>query len=228
MRYGYGSPETVNQNRQAFAENQDLDFNKIFLNDQVHGKKVLVIKKDQKGNADLLEEDLPKADGLITDLKGITLVAQSADCVPILFYHPEKQIIGAAHAGWKGTSKKVVQEVVETMKKEYNIDSPGLYAVIGPSICSKDYDISDTTDNRTEIFENLIKNSDNIVIKKDGRVTLNLPEANRQLLIQSGIPENQIEQSRICTFEENESWASYRRSKDDLAYNIWTFITMVE
>ena len=37
--------------------------------------------------------------------KNLSIGVLTADCVPILFYDPNKKIIGCAHSGWKGALK---------------------------------------------------------------------------------------------------------------------------
>jgi copper oxidase (laccase) domain-containing protein len=46
-----------------------------------------------------------KADAIITDRPGVTLMMRFADCVPIMIYDPQHRAAGVAHAGWLGTGK---------------------------------------------------------------------------------------------------------------------------
>ncbi|HDY71996.1 MAG TPA: laccase domain-containing protein [Nitrospirae bacterium] len=56
-----------------------------------------------------LSRDKTIADGVITSRKGVLLGISTADCVPILIYDPQKQVVGAVHAGWRGTSKGILK-----------------------------------------------------------------------------------------------------------------------
>ena len=225
IRFGSASIQEIIINRSALYQQMGVDSEKTFMLNQVHGKEVISIKAGDDGNAFTPEEGLPEADAMITDQPGRTLVIQSADCVPILFYHPNKRVVAAAHAGWRGTSKKVVQEVLKFMKDEYNADSSGMYVVIGPSICGECYDVTQTTDGRVELFEKLFDNDSKIIVRNNDKISLNLAEANKQLLIQADVPENQIEVSHVCTYED-QNFASYRQSANDLAYKIFTYISL--
>ena len=153
-RFGSGvDDEKVIENRKKLLETIGANPEKSFILDQVHGNEVLIANEGQKGNALLKNEDLPNADAFITNQPGMVLIIKSADCVPLFFYDPKNHAIGVAHAGWKGTSKNIVQEVINAMKNEYNSDPSHLIMAVGPSICGQCYDISTVTDDRTERFK---------------------------------------------------------------------------
>ena len=64
----------------------------------------------------------------------------TADCVPILIYDKNKEIISAIHAGWKGAYKGIIEKVIKFLIK--NGSKPkNLTAVIGPCISEKNYEI---------------------------------------------------------------------------------------
>ena len=64
----------------------------------------------------------------------------TADCVPILIYDKNKEIISAIHAGWKGAYKGIIEKVIKFLIK--NGSKPkNLTAVIGPCISGKNYEI---------------------------------------------------------------------------------------
>ncbi len=227
LRFESGVADSdVIENRNEVLKAISADEEKTFVLDQVHDNNVLVINEGQKGNIFLKEDDLPKADALVTNQPGLSLVIKSADCVPIFFYDPKNFAIGLAHAGWSGTSKNIVQEVVKTMKDEYNSESSELFMVIGPSICGQCYDISTVTDDRKDRFNRLFNDEDKVVLEKQGdKISLDLPCANKVLALKMGVLEQNIELSSICTFENNH-YASYRRSPDELAKLIWSYLSL--
>ena len=57
----------------------------------------------------------PPADGLVTDRPGLVLGILTADCVPVLLVDPDRPVIGAAHAGWKGARDGIVEATVAAM-----------------------------------------------------------------------------------------------------------------
>src|SRR3989344_4559719 len=91
---------------------------------QIHGDNVLVVTgKNTKAE---------KADAMITNKRGLMLVVKVADCVPILFFDPKNTAIGIAHAGWRGTLKKIVGKTVLKMQIAFGTSPKDLIIGIGP------------------------------------------------------------------------------------------------
>lgn len=78
--------------------------NIIFMN-QVHSD--MVVKKLDK------KPSFPKADGMITQIKGLALAIKSADCLPIFLFDNKNKVISAIHAGWRGTALKIVKKALK-------------------------------------------------------------------------------------------------------------------
>ena len=84
--------------------------------------------------------DQPKADGLVTREPHIALGVLTADCAPILFADPEANVIGAAHAGWRGALDGIAEAVIEAMEK-LGASRRSIRAVIGPCIAQRSYQV---------------------------------------------------------------------------------------
>ena len=83
------------------------------------------------------------ADGLITDVKSkLILVIKTADCIPLFIYDNINGIYGVVHAGWKGISKKIHVNAISKFF-DYNSDAKNINVIMGPSIKSCCYEISD-------------------------------------------------------------------------------------
>tara|TARA_B100000378_G_scaffold177034_1_gene142897 strand:- start:1 stop:762 length:762 start_codon:yes stop_codon:yes gene_type:complete len=108
---------------------------KLILLHQIHSNKFSFIDKKYKFNKKKI-----KADALITDKKNIAIGVLTADCVPILIYDKELKIISAIHVGWKGAYKGIINKVIKFFfKKGSKIKN--LFAVVGPSITEKNYEV---------------------------------------------------------------------------------------
>ena len=101
---------------------------------QVHGRAVHVIRTPEDAAL------RPQADGLVTGLSGTGLSVLSADCAPILFADPQAQIIGAAHAGWKGALLGVGEAVIDAMV-QLGANRQAIVAAIGPCISQTAYEV---------------------------------------------------------------------------------------
>ena len=78
--------------------------------------------------------DLLTGDGLITDAPGLLLAIKTADCVPVLIADVKRRVVGAFHAGWRGTVARIVEKGVGEMRRQFGSVPRDLRAAIGPSI----------------------------------------------------------------------------------------------
>jgi YfiH family protein len=76
----------------------------------------------------------PAGDGMITNVPGLLLAIKTADCVPVLVADRKRKVVGAFHAGWRGTVARVVEKGVGEMRRQFGSDPRDLRAVIGPCI----------------------------------------------------------------------------------------------
>ena len=174
----------------------------FILPEQVHGDKIAIVDKKNK------KKIVKGVDGLITEEKGIALGITTADCLPILFYEPEREIIAAVHAGWKGSLKRISQKATQTITRlGGNIDK--IIVVIGPHIKNCCYDIDEK---RANSFENEFSNQ--AINEKEGRIFLDLTKVNLIQLLESGVKEENIEILPFCTHCNSKQCFSYRRDKE--------------
>lgn len=80
------------------------------------------------------------ADGAVTDKKGVALCIRTADCAPVLLADYKNGIIGAAHAGWRGAFKGVVENTIALML-EKGATLENIAAAVGPCIAQKSYEV---------------------------------------------------------------------------------------
>jgi len=98
------------KNPQEFLGTLKLDKKDLVLAQQVHGNKIRVVGDEDKSQV------IAGVDGLITCTPGVILGVRTADCLPILFYEPEADIIGVCHAGWKGVLAGLPQKMIDMIK----------------------------------------------------------------------------------------------------------------
>lgn len=75
-----------------------------------------------------------RGDGMMTDLPGMMLGVQVADCVPVLIADVKRRAVAAFHAGWRGTLARIVERGIGRMRLRYGSRPEDLVAAIGPSI----------------------------------------------------------------------------------------------
>jgi polyphenol oxidase len=193
MSYKVGDdPVNVEKNRKRFYSRFGISENNLAVPLQCHSNNVLRI--DSPG-------EYSDCDALITNAKLLALAVTVADCVPILLFDPMTKIIGAVHAGWRGTGEKIVQRTIEKMKAEYHTDPAHIHVFIGPSAGVCCYEVGG------EVAVMFIDKT--VPYKK--KMFLDLKKENMDQLVQLGVFERNIEVSTSCTICEKELFHSFRR-----------------
>ncbi|MCX7770171.1 MAG: peptidoglycan editing factor PgeF [Proteobacteria bacterium] len=186
----------------------------IFLK-QVHGDEV--INKTNK------KMSYPTADGIITPLKHVALFLKTADCVPIFLFDPINKIIGAVHAGWRGTSLKILKKAIQKMEHFYRTKPEEVFLYIGPSIGPCCYQVKEDVYTH---FSFLGKEKQNFFTRrKDKSYMMDLKGINAHIAEQAGVLIEKIEISDLCTHCNPDLFYSYRRDKEETGRNL-SFIMM--
>jgi YfiH family protein len=82
----------------------------------------------------------PEGDAIVTNVPGLALGVLTADCAPVLFADEAAQVVGAAHAGWKGALNDVTDSTIAAMEK-LGAKRDNIVAVIGPTISKSAYEV---------------------------------------------------------------------------------------
>jgi len=193
----------VVENRRRIFAAVDRPVETIFDAWQVHGTNAIAATQPRP-----LDAPHQKADIILTDQAHLTLFMRFADCVPVLLYDPGRKVIALVHAGWKGTLAKAASAAVNAMHAQYGSDPADILAGIGPSICCSCYQVGTEVVDQARLSFN--GSADNILMKNDERYHLDLWAANRLALLESGLKEERIQTSGLCTAENTNLWYSHR------------------
>ena len=149
--------------------------------------------------------DAVEADAAATDLKGIVLGIQTADCVPILVADSRGAAVAAIHAGWRGTAARIVESTVARFREKFSLEPKDLIAAVGPHIGVCCYEVGQ------DVVDAI---GDPVFFESRphwAKLHLNLGAANRRQLINAGLHDEQIEVSSLCTRCRGDLFHSYRR-----------------
>lgn len=182
-----------------FAKSQKFPKMPIAMN-QVHGTTVALIENDR-------ELVLPATDGLVTNKKGLPLAIVTADCLPIMFYDQEKEVIAVAHAGRKGLVRGIIPQTLAVMESAYGTDPKDVVVGIGPSIEKKCYAVDQAI---AKEVEKTFPDFENLVEEVNGEYQLDLRSLSLQILQKEGILDKHIGISEVCT-KCDERFYSYRQ-----------------
>jgi polyphenol oxidase len=196
-------PDHVLTNRQRAFQSLGLDLAECYDVWQVHSSEVVITDRARPASQAHL-----KADAILTDRPGLTLFMRFADCAPILLYDPQRKVIGLVHAGWKGTVNQIVGRAVEAMQAAYQTRPADILAAIGPSIGPHHYEVGEEV--VTQVRQVFGQQASEFLQPGagNGRLQLDLWEANRRVLENSGV--RQVELCGICTACHSEDWYSHR------------------
>ena len=166
---------------------------------QVHSARAMTVDKP------FAADELPEADALVTNQKGLRLGIVTADCVPVLLADEEAGVIGAAHAGWRGALGGVLDDTVEQMTA-LGAAPERIVAAIGPAIAPENYEV-DTP------FLAQFTDADRRMFFSPGRKghwQFDLPAYVGWRLLMAGVGMN--DQLCIDTYANENDFHSYRRS----------------
>lgn len=196
--------EDVRQNLERVGEAFAVPQGQLLLMGQVHADRVCVIDGGQTPG-----ELVPECDGLITARTGLALGIRTADCVPLLFVDPVRRVIGAAHAGWRGTALGIAAKMVGLFAENFRSRAEDLLIAIGPAIGPCCYQVD------APVQESLCARGEGASLRpcrQEGRWMLDLVLANRLQLLGRGVPEESILSSGICTACRPDQFFSHRAS----------------
>lgn len=206
--------EAVDENFKRIADVLGCSLKDIVCSDQTHTVNLRVVAHEDGGKGILRERDYTDTDGLMTDEPGLVLATFYADCVPLYFVDTRKRAVALAHSGWRGTVARMGRCVTEKMKEVYGTRPEDIVAVVGPSICQVCYEVSeDVAEAFAQEFRGHGQTNEILINKGGGKYQLDLWRANEIILMEAGIPGEQIQVTDICTCHNSDYLFSHRASQ---------------
>ncbi|GAB4126836.1 MAG: peptidoglycan editing factor PgeF [Raineya sp.] len=204
-------PENVVQNRRIIAESSQIPLENWCVPQQTHSANILAISKLEKGKGAFSKANaLPDTDGLLSRNSHIALVVQSADCVCSLYYDTQNQVIGAAHAGWRGTLALLPKKMIQKMQKDFSSKPENILVGIAPCIGVEVYEVGDEV---VEAVDTTFGSREKFLVWniKTEKYHLDLRYSHLFQLQEAGVLEKNIEIMPQCTFKEENLFFSARR-----------------
>ena len=191
--------EVVAINRARVAEAMGVTVAELVTVQQVHSARVVTVAGPLT--------DRPQADAMVTAVPGLLLAVLTADCQPVLFSDPRAGVIGAAHAGWRGTFVGVLEAVLDAMEA-LGARRADVTAVIGPTISQAAYEVG------PEFVERLTDaDRDTARFFAQGlgdRMLFDLPSYGLERLRRAGV--GHAEWTGHCTYRDAGRFYSFRRT----------------
>ncbi|HKK44139.1 MAG TPA: peptidoglycan editing factor PgeF [Balneolaceae bacterium] len=199
LNLGFNTPESreiVAHNRLTLLSSLGLNTEWVAYADQVHSNRVRLIT--QGGT-------YPETDGLVTQIPGLTLCIQVADCAAVLIWDPQNKIVAALHAGWRGAVGDIVPKGIDMMINR-GADLQKIKVFVSPCLSLRNFEVGE------EVASQFPKKF--VDYKSYDKPHVNLKEFLRYQMVEAGIDRSQIEVREECTVDEADSLYSYRREGD--------------
>jgi YfiH family protein len=196
--------ENIEENRRRFLDliGDGFELTTVW---QVHGDEVKNVRtSEEAANTD------EKADAIISDRRNMLAGVKTADCVPVLIGDPGTGSYAAVHAGWRGTASLIAENAVNKMADVFGAEAENMLAAIGPAAACRRYEIGTDV---MEAFAPMAGAERYFTATRDGHALVDLISANRDQLVNAGIPAKKIFISPFCTIERTDLFFSYRIEK---------------
>ena len=204
---------TVNRARVAAAMGVPAD--RLATVHQTHSANVVTLT--DRDDPSLVAST--EADALVTATPGIALAVLTADCQPVLLADPEAGVIGAAHAGWKGTMAGILDATVAAMRAA---GAEQIRAVIGPCISQRAYEVGE------DFMDRFLAEDDSFARffagGPQGRPMFDLPGFGLARLRDLGV---EADWTKHCTYGDPARFFSYRRATHEGAADYGRLISAI-
>jgi YfiH family protein len=202
---GIGSrdaPAHVAENRTRMATTLGIQPDALLSAYQIHSPDVVVAEQPWA------PDQRPRVDAIVTRVPGLACGISTADCGPVLFADAQAQVVGAAHAGWRGALGGVIESTVAAMEK-LGADRARIATAIGPLIRQPNYEVGDEM--RAAFVAGVAEHAQFFVPgRRAAHWQFDLPGFIALQLARAGI--SQIEDLGACTYADAGAYYSYRRS----------------
>ena len=204
MSLCYGDTVNSLENRKKFLASIGIDYRSLICAKQVHGKNVEYVTKEDNGKGALdYDHSFADTDGFITDKQGVPIAVLTADCLSVFIYDPKRPAIAILHAGWRGTEKNIAQAGLNRMQEKFGSHPEDLQIGFGPSIRSCCF----------EVEKDFQSNFAFGLIKRNGRVFMDIALINQRQLVDCGVKKENIFDPQFCTFSDDDFFSFRKEAK---------------
>jgi purine-nucleoside/S-methyl-5'-thioadenosine phosphorylase / adenosine deaminase len=206
LNFGYSVGDErahVDENFRRAGEVLGVAADAVMTLSQVHGNAVVEVEAGHSRAALRARE----GDALIAAAGQVACGVRTADCVPILLADPETGGVGAVHAGWRGTVRRVIDAALSELE-QLGARRSRLLAAIGPHISRAAFEVGEDV---ADELRRASRAADPIELRPGARPHADLRRIISAQLQQAGLEASAIDQVAGCTVEDAERFFSYRR-----------------
>ncbi len=212
MGYSVGdNADTVLMNRNEVARITSMDLECFVFPQQRHTANIAIVTEAECGRGVYphKQDALPETDALITQRRNIMLCIKTADCIPVLLYDPERLVIAAIHAGWRGTAAQITLQTAMKMIEQFGCKAKNIIAGIGAGAGMCCYETNE------DFYNQIVSSLGGIAYPSyaENNHHIDLKEINRLQLLSVGLDSRNIEVNPVCTICNCDNHFSHRGSR---------------
>lgn len=198
LNLGLNTPEkkeTVLYNRELLFDTLNMNPDRVAYGEQVHGTRVRTVTE---GGV------YPETDGLMTQVPGLSLAIQVADCAAVLLGDPVNGIVAAVHAGWRGAAGGILPLAVERMI-DTGAEAGKIQAFVSPCLSLERFEVGE------EVAEQF---PDDFVDRaRYSKPHVDLKGVLFSQMVELGMISSNIEVHKGCTMNDDRQFYSFRREQ---------------
>lgn len=191
------APGNIAQNREVLCGQLGISWSQVAYGKQVHGSAICNAYAAGRYEG---------FDAFMTNQRGLFVAITVADCTPILIYDPVRQVVAAAHAGWRGAAAHIGTRVLEAMTEQYGSQPQDCLIYIGTCIGFDHFEVGSEV--VAEFPSAYARPAD-----REGKFYLDLRAAIRHELLEAGVAQAHLEVSKFCTVTHNDHYFSHRKEQ---------------
>lgn len=204
------NPGDVLQNRHRILPRE----RSVFWLNQVHGTDVV----DADGYRPVHEaaasvdtsgsHEMVSADALVSATPGQVLAIMTADCLPVVLGSTDGQVVGVAHAGWRGLAAGVLENTLAALQRKHPEPVAQWRAWVGPGISAPCFEVGDDVRDAFVVVDPAMSSFFEST-GRPGKWLADLSGLASHRLYNSGVV--QVDVSAFCTYRRPDLFYSYRR-----------------
>ena len=210
------------EGKKFFLKSSNASDNAIYFLKQIHSDRIYVLNDPSMKTQEVCNI---RADAIVTHLVNKPIGIFSADCIPVIVHDPLQNVIGAIHAGRRGTGSQILQKTVKLLKSLYKSESSDLRIGLGPGIGPCCYEVGEDC---LGLFRKNYKKWEKFIrAGKSGKFFLDLFKANCEDALNSGLLDKNIFVSGHCTSCNTSRFHSYRKEGSRCGRNV-SFVMLID
>ena len=216
MNVGFGrgdDDEVVRANMRLLCGAAGISYEGLVGSAQYHTTVVRRVTERNAGEG-ITKDNPSPSDAFVTDAPGVSLIVRTADCVPILLLGEKEDmspVVGAAHAGWRGTVGLIAKNLISEALSLGALPS-SIRIAVGPCIGRCHFEVKDDFSEAVAAERGSDFARRHIVTRGDSRFA-DLVSMNREIILESGVREENLDVSGACTVCDPALYHSHRATR---------------